>query len=153
MAASPWYIFGPALEAIADGTIDLDSDSFRMVLVTSSYTPDQSAHDTWSDISTNEVANGNGYATHGKAITQALSRSGLAVTLDCDDQTWTTSTITAKYAVLVRDANADNALAGTDLVLAYCDLNTSGSLSSVAGDFAVTINASGLFAATAASAA
>ena len=153
MSASNWFLFGPAVEAIADGTIDLDNDTFRIALVTSSWTPDQSADDTWSDLSANEVANGNGYATHGKVLTQGVSRSGLVVTFDGDDQSWTSSTITAKYAVLVRDANADGSLAGTDLVIAYCDLNSGGgSVSTTAGTLSLAMNASGMFTATAATA-
>lgn len=149
MAAAAWKVYGSAVLAINKGDLDLDS-GIRMVLVTSSYTPDQSADDTWSDVSTNEVADGGGYSTHGKAVTMSNTRSSLVTTIDCDDQTWTTSTITAKYAVLVKDANADNALAGTDQLIAYCDLNDGGgSLSSTSADFAVSINASGIFTATA----
>lgn len=153
MAANDWAVYGPANEAINDGTIDLDDDSFRMVLVTSSYTPDQTADDTWSDISTNEVANGNGYATHGKAITQSTSRTNLVYTFDCDDQTWTSSTITAAYAVIVRDADDNGALAAGDLVLAYCELEDGGTVSTTSADLAVTISTSGVFSVTAATAA
>ena len=145
MAAGNWLMFGNALEQILKGGIDVDTDTFRMVLVTSSYTPDQSAHDTWSDISTNEVAAGGGYSTHGKLLTVTVTRSGLAVTIDCDDQSWTSSTITAKYAVIVRDANADGSLAGTDLVVAIVDMNSGGgSISTTSGTLSVTINASGV---------
>lgn len=152
MAAGNWLMFGNALEQILKGGIDVDTDTFRMVLVTSSYTPDQSAHDTWSDISTNEVAAGGGYSTHGKLLTVTVTRSGLDVTIDCDDQSWTSSTITAKYAVIVRDANADGSLAGTDLVVAIVDMNSGGgSISTTSGTLSVTINASGVYTLTAAS--
>lgn len=152
MAAGAFKVYGPALEGIHKGTIDLDTNAFRMVLVTSSYTPNQSTHDQWDDISANEVANGNGYTTHGKLLTCTVTRSGLVVTFDCDDQSWISSTITAKYAVIVKDADANGALAATDVPIAYSDLEgASGSLSSSAGTFSVTINASGVFATTAAS--
>ena len=150
MAAGDWLVYGHALESILDGTIDIDNDSFRITLVTSSYTPNQSTDDAWSDISTNEVANGNGYATHGGAITLTLSRSGLVVTIDGEDETWTSSTITAKYAVIVRDADGNGALAAGDIPLCYVDLNDGGgSVSSTSGDFTVTMNASGIFTVTA----
>lgn len=151
MAAGNFIVYGPALEAIHKGTIDLDSDTFRMVLVTSSYTPAQNTHGAWSDISTNEVAAGGGYSTHGKLLTQAVTRASNVVTFDGDDQSWAASTITAKYAVVVKDANADGSLAGTDVPLCYCDLESGGgSLSSVAAAFGVAIHANGLFQVTAA---
>lgn len=150
MAASNFFLYGPALDAIMDGTIDLDNDSFRLALVTSSYTPAQTTHGTWADVSANEVADGGGYSTHGKALTVTTATSGLVTTVDADDQTWTSSTITAKYAVIVRDADANGALAGTDLVVAYCDLNSGGgSVSSTSASFIVAFNGSGVFAATA----
>lgn len=149
MPAGAWKVYGPALEAIHEGVIDLDTNTWRLVLLTSSYTPDQSNHDTWSDMSANEVV-GTGYTANGKLLTQTVTRSGLVVTFDCDDQSWASSTITAKYAVIVRDADANGALAGTDLVLCYCDLETGGgSVSTTSGLFSVQMNASGVFAATA----
>jgi hypothetical protein len=149
MAAGAWKVYGPALEAINKGTIDLDSNTFRMVLVTSSYTPNQSTHDEWQDISANEVS-GTGYSAHGKLLTQSVTRSGLVVTFDVDDQAWTSSTITAKYAVIVKDADANGSLATTDVPLCYCDLDSGGgSVSTTAGTLTITINASGVFTVTA----
>lgn len=149
MPAGAWRVYGAAAEAIHRGTLDLDTHTFRMVLVTASHTPNQSTHSTWADMSANEVV-GTGYTASGKLLTCTVGRSGLVVTFDCDDQSWTTSTITAKYAVIVRDADANGTLASTDPLLCFCDLETAGgSVSSTAGTFAVTINASGVFATTA----
>ena len=151
MAAGNFILYSNALEKMLDGTIDLDTDSFRMVLVTDSYTPAQNTDVAWSDISAAEVANGSGYATHGKALTATLSRTDNVVTLDCDDQTWTSSTITAKYAVIVRDADGNGALAAGDIPVSYVDLETGGgSLSSTNADFTVSINANGVATFTAA---
>lgn len=150
MPAGNWLVYGHALEQLLEGGLDLDTNTWRMVLVTSSYTPAQTTDDAWSDISTNEVANGNGYTTHGKLLTVTSTRSGLAVTFDCDDQSWTSSTITAKYAVIVRDGDANGALAAADIPLCYCDLETGGgSISTTNGTLSVTINASGVFTVTA----
>jgi hypothetical protein len=150
MPAGNWLVYGPALEQLIEGGLDLDTNTWRMVLVTASYTPNQSTDAAWSTISANEVANGGGYTTHGKLLTVTSTRSGLVVTFDCDDQSWTSSTITAKYAVIVRDADANNALAGTDIPLCYVNLETGGgSVSTTAGTFAITINASGVFTVTA----
>lgn len=154
MPAGNWLVYGAAVEGMAEGLIDLDTHAFRMVLCTSSYTPNQSTHATWADASAAEVANGNGYATHGQALTYVgggpTSRSGLVLTFNCDDVSWPTSTITAKYAVIVRDADSNGALASTDPLLCYVDLETGGgSLSTTNGTLTVTINASGVFTITA----
>jgi hypothetical protein len=150
MAAGAWQVYANGLVNILGGNIDLaDATHLRMTLVTSSYTPSRDAHSTWADVSANEVANGNGYTTHGKVLAGTVTASGSPsdlITFDVDDQSWTSSTITAKYAVIVEDADADNALASTDLLIAYCDLDTGGgSVSTTNGTFAVTINASGVF--------
>ena len=149
MPAGNWLVYGPALEAVLEAS-DLAANTFRMVLVTSAYTPNQSTHAAWSDISANEVAAGGGYDTHGKLLTATSTRSGLVITFDCDDQSWTASTITAKYAVIVRDGDANAALAAGDIPLCYCDLETGGgSVSTSSGTFAITINAAGVFTVTA----
>lgn len=150
MPAGSWKVYGSAVENMAEGVLDFDTHTFRMALVTSSYTPNQNTHATWADVSANEVANGNGYATHGKLLTVTTSRSNLVLTVDCDDQSWTSSTITAKYAVIVRDSDANAALASTDPLVTYVDLETGGgSVSTTSGTFQITINASGLFTVTA----
>ena len=149
MPAGSWKVYGAAAEAIAKGTVDLDSNTFRMALVTASHTPNQSTHSTWADVSANE-ATGTGYTSSGKLLTCTVNRSALVVTFDCDDQSWAASTITAKYAIIVKDADANGALASTDALVAFCDLETGGgSLSTTAGAFAITINASGVFTLTA----
>jgi len=149
MAAGAWKVYGAAEEAIHKATLDLDSNTFRMVLVTSTHTPNQSTHSTWADASANEVAAGGGYSTHGKLLTCTVTRSGLVTTFDCDDQSWTSSTITAKYAMIVKDADANAALASTDTLVAYCDLETGGgSVSTTNGTLSITINASGVFTVT-----
>jgi len=151
MAAGNWVVFGHALEQLLESNLDLDSSTFRMVLVTSSYTPNQGTHDAWDDISANEVAAGGGYSTHGKLLTVTSTRATNVITFDCDDQSWISSTITAKYAVIVKDADANGSLAATDIPLCYVNLDTGGgSLSSSSGTFSVTINASGVFTVTAA---
>jgi hypothetical protein len=147
-AAGNWLLYGPGWEAIFKGTIDLENDNWQIVLLTSSYTPAQTTHATWADLSAAEVS-GTGYTAGGVSATLTVSRSGLVVTVDTANVSWTEATITAKYAAIVR--RAGGSLASTDLTLAYVNLDTGGgSLSSTNGTFAVNINASGIFTATAA---
>jgi len=154
MAAGAWKWFGAGLLSTATGGINLNTtpgDHFRMVLVTSSWTPAQTTDATWTTLSSNEVANGGGYTTHGKTLTVTTTRTGLVVKFSVDDQSWTTSTITAKYAVIVKDADNNGALASTDALLCYCDLETGGgSVSTTNGTFAITIAAGGALTITAA---
>lgn len=141
MAAGSWKAYGAGLEAVIKGDLDLDIAA-RMILVTAAYTPNQSLHALYSDVSANEVAAGGGYATSGKLASPIVSRTGLVVKYDVADQTWAASTITAKYAIIVQDANADGTLAAGDRLIAYVDLETTGgSLSSTNADFTVGIDA------------
>jgi len=150
MAADAWKVYGEAVEAIAEGGIDLDTDNFRMALVTSSYTPNQNTHATWADVSAAEVAAGGGYSTGGQAVTvDSSANTNLVYTWDISDHAWTSSTITAKYAVIVRSANGTS-LQSTDLLVCYSDLeNGGGSLSTTNGTFTVSISGSGVFTITA----
>lgn len=68
---------------IGDGTLDMNTNTFKALLVTSTYTP-SAAHAILTDI-TNEVANGNGYTTGGVTLGSLTfnQTSGVA--------TWTTS--------------------------------------------------------------
>jgi hypothetical protein len=151
MAAGNFIWFGSALEDAFKATVDFDGATMRGVLVTSSWTPNQDTNATWTSLSANEVANGGGYTTHGKLLTQTVARSGHVVTFDFDDQSWTSSTITAKYFVVVVDADVNGALASTDHLIGYLDLNSGGgSVSTTNGTFSVTVNASGALRVTAA---
>lgn len=57
---------------------------------------------------------------------------------DVDDQTWTAATFTARYAVIYDNTNANKDL------LCFCDFGSD--FTATAGNFAITINASGVFA-------
>lgn len=142
MAAGPWQVFRRAKTKIANGTFDLDTQTFKMALtqVAQALTDDFAGTSTdcrYADL-TNEVPNGSGYTTGGKTLTQTWTRSGDTVTFDCDDQAWTSSTITAKYAVIYADNTNDD-------LLAFMELDTGGSVSTTNGTLTVQINASGVF--------
>lgn len=150
MPAGNFTVYTAANENIHKGLIDLDTDNFNCFLATSSYTPDANTHDTYSDVSANEVANGSGYTTGGITISPlTVTKSGAVVTVDsATNPSWTASgTITAKYAVVSK--RAGGSLTGTDLLLGYVDLETGGgSVSATNAAFTVTWNASGLFTST-----
>ena len=122
-----------------DLALDLDdttADRFKVMLVTSSYTPDFGTHDFKADV-TNEVS-GTGYSAGGESLTSVtLTQSGGTITFDADDVTWTSSTITARGAVIYEDSLA------SDPLIAYIDFGAD--KSSSAGDFVLSFNASGIF--------
>jgi len=122
-----------------DLALDLDdttADRFKVMLVTSSYTPDFGTHDFKADV-TNEVV-GTGYSAGGESLTSVtLTQSGGTLTFDADDVTWTSSTITARGAVIYDDSLTD------DPLIAYIDFGAD--KSSSAGDFVLSFNASGIF--------
>lgn len=142
MAAGSFTVFNIAKLKLANGTFDLDTQTFKMALTTSSQALSATFAGTSTDCRYADLtaeAVGTGYTAGGKILTCTWTRATGTITFDCDDQTWTTSTITAKYAVIYADNTNDD-------LLCFCDLDTGGgSLSSVAGAFAVTINASGVF--------
>jgi hypothetical protein len=143
MAAGNWIVFNIAKKKLADGTFDLDNQTFKMALTTSVQALDATFAGTSTDCRyadlTAEVASGGGYTTGGKTLTATWTRATGTITFDVDDQAWTSSTITAKYAVIyLTTGNAD--------LLCVVDLDTGGgSVSTTAGTLTITINASGVF--------
>ena len=129
-------IFNSFRKKMADGTIDLDSHTFYIMLLTDSYTPD--ATDAVLGDLSGEVANGNGYTTGGKALTGVTwNFSGAVATFDSDDVSWTAATFTARYAVVY-----DYTAATKDLMLLF-DFGANKSPSN--GTLSLTVNANGLF--------
>lgn len=132
-------IYNSFKKKIMDGSIDLDTDTIKVALVTSSYTPDQDVHDFFDDI-TNEVS-GTGYTAGGaslanKAVTQDnTNNKGV---FDADDVTWSTSTITARGAVLYKSTGT----ASTSALICYIDFTSD--KSSSGGNFTIQWNASGI---------
>lgn len=83
------------------GGIDLDTDTLKLALVTSSYTP-STAHDKWADVSANEVATGSGYTTGGATLANPVAAN---TTIDFDDVVWTSLTKTFRYAVCYKSGS------------------------------------------------
>ncbi|RUP36252.1 MAG: hypothetical protein EKK60_15495 [Gordonia sp. (in: high G+C Gram-positive bacteria)] len=113
MAAGTFTLYDSVAELIADGTIDLDGDTFKLALLTSSYTPN-AAHDEYADL-TNELSTANGYTSGGATLGSVTwNRSSGVATFDSADVVWTASSsgITARYAVLYDDTSSGKKLIG-----------------------------------------
>lgn len=114
MAAGTFTLYDSVAEFIADGTIDLDTHTFKIALLDSGYTPNQS-HDELADVSADEIANGSGYTTGGGTLAGVTwAQTGGVAKFDSDDFVWTASggPITARYAVIYDDTSAGDKLVG-----------------------------------------
>ncbi|QIG58400.1 hypothetical protein HWD06_gp023 [Mycobacterium phage Cornie] len=100
MAAGTWTLPAAARKMLLDGTFDLDSDTFKVALVTSSSNIGASST-TWAGV-TGEVANGNGYTTGGVSVTLTLTGTTSVAVSFATNPVWTASGsgITARWAVL-----------------------------------------------------
>ncbi len=126
---------------IMNGSIDLDTDTIYILLVTSSYTPNQDSHTKRSDV-TNEVASGSGYTTGGteilnKAVT--VDNTDNEGVFDGDDPVWTTSTITARGAVIYKHRGGASS---ADELICYKDFGSD--KTSTAGTFTVVFDSEGI---------
>lgn len=121
--------------------VDWDSDTIKVMLAGSAYTPNQDTHAYKSDV-TSEVT-GTGYTAGGQALASKTATYDAATNvtiLDAADVTWANSTITARYAVIYDDAGATDA---AKVLLGYVDFGSD--QSSTNGNFALTWDATGIF--------
>lgn len=135
-------LFGLYHKSLANKEIDLDSDTLKVMLCTSAYTPNQDTHQYKTSV-TNEVT-GTGYTAGGASLTAtvAYNASTNTLTLDANDVTWPASTITARYAIFYDDTAANKPL------IAYWDFEQDEI--SASGNFTLTISGSGIVTVTAA---
>ena len=102
--------YGKVFEKAFNKEIDFNSDTIKVMLVTSAYTFDQDVHDYKDDI-TSEVA-GTGYTAGGATLANpSLTYTGATnkLKLDGDDVSWPASTITARGAVVYDSTPATDA--------------------------------------------
>ena len=138
MAVSAKF-YGKAFLSAFNKEIDLNSDTIKVALCTSTYTPDQDAHDYFNDI-TNEVT-GTGYTAGGATLgSAAVSYTGGTNTFAFDgaDVSWATSTITARYAIVYDSTGTSS----TSPLICYVDFGAD--VSTTAGTFTLTWDAAGI---------
>jgi hypothetical protein len=138
-------VYGKLAVSVFNKEIDFDSDTIKVALVTSSYTPNQDTNQYWSDVVANE-ASGTGYTAGGATLaskTVVYDGPTNKTTFDAADVSWTTSTITARYAVVYDSSPATDA---TRPLLCYVDFGSN--QSSSAGTFTASWSASGIFTIT-----
>jgi len=124
-------IYDSAIDDMARGAIDFDTDTFKAILVTSSYSPQKDTHLKRSAV-TNEVT-GTGYTAGGvtTACTVTKDTANDRVTLQFAAVSWASSTITARALVIYKSTGT----AANDALVAYNDFGSN--VSSTAGTFSV----------------
>ena len=146
MAQGDVTLFNKAVEWIGEAVINLETDTFKLGLVTSSITPAATtAAPCWgaggsTNLTTYEVTPGGNYTTGGAAVANpAYSESSGTVTFDADDVTiaqHASNPTTARWGILYSDTAANKN------ALAFVDLGGTTDLS--AGAFTLTWSASGI---------
>jgi hypothetical protein len=137
----PSKLYGQFLSQALNKEIDWDTDTIKVALLTNAYTPDQDAHNYLDDVVANEVS-GTGYTAGGNTLankTNAYNAGTNVIVLDADDTTWSSSTITARYAVVYDATPATNA---TKPLIGYVDFGSDQSSSN--GNFTITWDATGI---------
>lgn len=126
-----------------DGTavIDFNTDTIKVALVTSTYSPSATTHDFFDDI-TNEVS-GTNYTAGGATIgSLTLTESSGTVTFDGADVTWAQSGSgfsTARYAIIYKSTGT----ASTSPLIGYIDFTAD--KGNVSGDLTIQWGAGGIF--------
>jgi hypothetical protein len=135
-------LYGNFLSQALNKEIDFDTDTIKVALLTNGYTPDQDAHNYFDDVSTHEVSGATGYTSGGITLankTNTYNSGSNTIVLDADDVTWSSSTITARYAVVYNASPATNA---TRPLIGYVDFGSDQSSSN--GNFTITWDATGI---------
>lgn len=119
--------------------VDLDGDTIKLSLHTSSYTPDQDAHDFFDDV-TNEVSASGTYSAGGATLTVTLSQDNTddEGVFDATDVSFTSATITARYAVIYKSTGVST----TSPLICLIDFGSN--QTSTAGTFTITFAAEGI---------
>lgn len=125
-------IYNSAPDEMARGDLDFDTNTFKAMLVTSSYVPSKDNDDFLNDV-TNEVS-GTGYTAGGvaSAVTVTKDTANDKVTIQFGAVSWASSTITARGCVYYKSRGGASS---ADELVAYADFGSD--VSSSGGTFSV----------------
>ena len=146
------FIYDNAWKHILAGNMDFSDDAtgdstehtFKMILVTSSYSATQGSDEYYSTISgtsgneasdTGSPSAGNGYITGGKSTTPTVTVDGTNhdIEISFSQVQWSEATVSAVAAVVYRSTGTDS----TSQLLAYLDFG--GTVASTDGTYTVSI--------------
>lgn len=140
--ASTITIFNDFRKFIADGTIDLDTDTIKAMMLSNGYTVN-AAHSVLADIGSNEVAAGNGYVAGGQALAnKSLTVVGAESKFTADPLTWASLTKTYRFLLLYAAKTANGKV--NPLIAVILVDNTPADVIISAADYSVQWNANGI---------
>lgn len=138
-------LYGKFMLSLHNKEVDIDTDSLKAMLCTSSYAPDQDAHDYKDDV-TNEIT-GTGYTAGGVAlssVTVTYTGASNVFKFDAADSVWGPgATLTARYLVIYDASPGSDA---TRPLVGYVDFGADVSVS--AGTLTIQWDAAGIFTVT-----
>jgi hypothetical protein len=137
-----WY--GKGLLEVFKKGLDWHNDTIKVMLCTSSYTPDQDTHDYKDDV-TNEIS-GDGYTAGGEELTSKTSTyigATNKIKLSAANSTWSSASFTARTAIIYIDTGVD----ATSLLLGYADFGADVTVAN--GTFVIQWSDDGIFTITA----
>lgn len=145
MAAGAWALYNEAKKYLLTGDIDLNAATLRMTLHTSASNANTATLSTFGSV-TNELADGNGYSTSGKALTYTFTvgASASEYRLDATAIIWTAtggSLSNVKFAVIWQTG----ASAGARKLLCRSQLSTSQFTVTIGNTLTITPDANGIF--------
>lgn len=140
MAEGDIHVYRSFKSEVMKGTFDLVNDTVLAALV-SGYTLDEDVHDTWSDVSANEISDGSYSAQTlaSKAVTGTGTGTGTAVKgkWDAADVTFASLTGTDPNYLILYD---DTPTSPADPLIAAMELTTTTN----GGDYVISWNANGI---------
>lgn len=145
MAAGAWVAHDKFLLYLAEKGIDLETDTFKAILCTSSSNVGTTSVDGYAAV-TNELSTANGYTSGGLTLTNPVaSESSGTITFDIDDFEWTASGagLTARY-VAIYDDTVTSPVADPIVAHALLDSTPADVTVSAGNKLQVQISASGV---------
>lgn len=128
---------------MANKEIDFDTDTVKVSLHTSTYTPNQTTHIYFSSAA-NELATASGYTAGGATLaSKTVALATLTQKFDAADTTWTFSAlVTFRYALI----RVDTGSAATSPLIGYIDFGADQTPNGV--DYTIQWAATGIFTGT-----
>lgn len=104
VTAAPYGVF---LTDLLAGVHNITTDTDKVALLTSSYTPDYDTHVSYADVAGKEVTGG-GYTAGGIALVNksvVYNASSNTATVAADPVNWPSLAVTCRFAVIYRSSN------------------------------------------------
>jgi len=123
VATGDSQFYGKTAQGLMNGaiTIDFDTDTLKIGLLGSGYTPDVDADDYWDDVSAQEISDSS-YTAGGETLTITVTYDSAnnRAEADCADPSWTfDGTPSPAYAVLWKDTSTPS----TSPLIGYWELS------------------------------